>query len=299
MPEDENIQCWVDFWKASVRNREAVTDEVQAARWNGMADHFGKGMDGERRHQRMAGLFALLNEAGFSPEGAKVLDIGCGPGALSLPMARAGAKVTSLDISGAMLARLQETAREEGLAIDTAECSWWSADIDELGFRNTFDLVIASSTPAIKDVETFDRMMACSRKYCYYSGFIGMGEEKEGARHPISEILGEEVRKGHAFGPGGRAHGGPGMLYPFMYLYTLGVRPLLKFSGWGRNEEQGWAEAAEKAIERFGRNRQLSDGQKQKIRDYYRDAAIDGRYKPERRNISCMMVWTVKNRDWN
>jgi len=291
---NENALLWAEYWNASVQMRESVTDEIQAARWNEMAGEFGKNMDGERRQKRMASLLAVLKEAGFSPEGATVLDIGCGPGALSVPFARAGAKVTSLDIATGMLDRLRGTARDENLDITPIECSWWSADIDQLGFRNAFDLVIASSTPAIKDAETFDRMMACSKKFCYYNGFIGGSPRTAPDRKSLAGVLGFEERKGHACGPGGRAHGGPGMLFPFMHLYMKGIHPVIRFNQNAR-PEQDWNEAAERAIERFSRNRELSPEQKDTIRNYYKEQSIDGKVRHEPGALSAMMVWTVQN----
>jgi len=291
--QNDNAQCWVGFWKSSVKRKENVTDELQAERWNERAGDFGRHMEGEGRKKRITELLSLLKKAGFTPKGASILDIGCGPGALSLPLAREGAKVTSFDIASGMLDRIKETAKKEDLKITTVEGSWWSADIDRLGFRKKFDLVIASSTPAIRDVETFDRMMACSKKFCYYNGFFGVNDVPAEPRQPLHEILGIEPRPGHSFGPGGQAHGGPGLMYAFMYLYTLGYRPLIKLNSHAR-PELSWAEAAEKAIERFGRDRTLTGEQKQKIRDYYRNAAVDGKYKHESGNIGGMMVWNVK-----
>lgn len=212
MTQDNNVKCWVDCWKASIQSNKAVTDELQAARWNERADQFAQNMDDERRQKRTADVLGFLEEAGFSPEDTCVLDIGCGPGTLSLPFARAGADVTALDISTRMLDRLRETAQNEGLRINAVECSWWSADIDKLGFRNKFDLVVASMTPAVKDVETFDRMMACSKQFCYYSGFVRREDTDRTRQEILRKILGEEPRN--------HSHG-PGLVYPFMYSTCL------------------------------------------------------------------------------
>ncbi len=52
----------------------------------------------------------------LTPSGAaEVLDIGCGTGALSLPLARRGNRVLAVDLSPAMTAALQENAKEQGL----------------------------------------------------------------------------------------------------------------------------------------------------------------------------------------
>ena len=288
MTQDNNVKCWVDCWKASIRNDRIVTDEMQAARWNERADQFAQSMDDERPQKRTAGFLEFLEEAGFSTEGARVLDIECGPGTLSLPLARAGADVTALDISTGMLDRLKETGQNEGLRINAVEYPWWTADIDKLGFRNKFDLVIASMTPGVRDVETFDRMMACSRQFCYYSGFVRR-EKTDGTRREIlGEILGEK--------PHNHGHG-PGLVYPFMYLYVLGYRPLVKFSHVSRAREQDWAEAAERTIKALGRNRDISGGVEEKIREYYKNASPDGSYHSEAEVCTGMMVWSVTAKD--
>jgi ubiquinone/menaquinone biosynthesis C-methylase UbiE len=65
------------------------------------------------------GEASLANEglrlAGLRP-GERFLDVAAGPGGLSLPAARLGAKVLATDWSPAMIARFEARVREEGLA---------------------------------------------------------------------------------------------------------------------------------------------------------------------------------------
>jgi SAM-dependent methyltransferase len=55
------------------------------------------------------------------PPGSRVLDAGAGTGFLSLAAARLGYRVTALDISPRMLARLHESATHAGLSIEIVE----------------------------------------------------------------------------------------------------------------------------------------------------------------------------------
>ena len=53
------------------------------------------------------------------PAGARVIDIGCGPGRVTIPLARAvgpDGEVLALDVQAAMLARVAEKAAKEGIA---------------------------------------------------------------------------------------------------------------------------------------------------------------------------------------
>jgi ubiquinone/menaquinone biosynthesis C-methylase UbiE len=56
-----------------------------------------------------------LRRVGLAP-GMRFLDVACGSGALSVPGARLGAQVLAVDLSPAMIARLQARARREGLS---------------------------------------------------------------------------------------------------------------------------------------------------------------------------------------
>lgn len=287
MIHNENAEHWAECWRSSLLQSDFISDEMQAERWNKRADDFARDVTEARSKKKTDEFFSLLREAGFSPEGATILDIGCGPGSISLPLARAGAKVIALDISTGMLNRLKASAEEEDLDITPIECSWWTADIDKLGMRNRFDLVVASMTPGIRDVESFDRMMACSKRYCYYSNYIKADPEKI-----PKEIYIRILKKAPA-----NTIFASGFLYPFMYLYTLGIQPVVKIKYKSVKRDQNWLEAAEKAIDFFQLTQPISTDVKGQIRDYYRDHASEGIYNADYIMYTGMMVWSNNGPD--
>jgi len=68
-----------------------------------------------------------LLQSMFTPNGDKVLEIGCGTGLYTARLAAKGLKVTALDISGRMMVKAKERLKSLGL---TAE--WINADVTEV-----------------------------------------------------------------------------------------------------------------------------------------------------------------------
>ena len=282
LQQKDNIVNLVECWNQSSRSGLSALDEGRMAEvWNKRSGSFARNIEKDGRQKRTDVILSFLNECGFEPNGAKVLDIGCGPGTLSLPLSKLGAEVTALDISSGMLDRLKDSVKQESLPIDIIECSWWTADIDELGFRNEFDLVIASMTPGIKDAENFDRMIACSKKLCYYSNFLRRGEDRA-YREIRSSILGD--RSENIMN---------GLTFPFMYLYLSGYMPSVRIEHSELKEETSWQEAADRAIDLIGHGRDLDDGSREKIMEYYQNASVDGMYCSESDTYRGMMVWEI------
>lgn len=101
-------------------------------------------------------------------EGASILDIGAGTGAMAIPLALKGAHVTAMDISEGMLAALNEDAHETGIQkhIHTHQSDW-----DSFPVNQKFDIVIASMTPAISDLPKIEKMIAATKKLGIYVGW--------------------------------------------------------------------------------------------------------------------------------
>lgn len=112
---------WNAEWTRLSAAREAPHD---AAFWDRRAVDF---RGGDETSPYVTGFIACLRAL----PGESVLDVGCGSGALALPLARAGHPVCALDFSQGMLAVLRERAAAEGLSgVQTVHASWdddWAA----------------------------------------------------------------------------------------------------------------------------------------------------------------------------
>ena len=86
----------------------------------------------------------VLDEvAGRVDAGERVLDVGCGTGALAACMARRGALVTAVDVSAAMLARAAERLARDGLAEQVRLREMGVAELDTLP-AGAFDAVTST-----------------------------------------------------------------------------------------------------------------------------------------------------------
>ena len=289
--KDRNIKNWTDFWKSSKGFFDNKPDTEQAEFWDtqwGQKDRgISKNLKPGKKQKRMKEIFEILDETGFKIKGSSILDIGSGPGATAVPFAQVGAKVTALDISGTALEQLKTYADKKGLNIKTITSSWWTANIDKLGLRNKFDLVFVTSTPAVKDAECLDRMIACSKGYCFYSFFIqnhGFGPMTD------DEAIGKILNKN---GPKNTSKKGSLFTNTFMYLYLLGYRPVVKIIKNKRNVSLDWEEAADRTIRSLERFEKCTAAEKRKIHKYYKSSAVDGKYRAGHFVYSGMMAWKI------
>lgn len=290
MLSDQNIKIWVDCWKESSNDSTWLKKMGSADLWEQRADGFAKGLSPKKKPlKRTSEVFDLVAELGFKAKGASVLDIGCGPGRIAIPLAKAGAKVTGIDISGKVLEYLRANAAAEGVSIKTIQSSWWDADIDELDLRKKFDLVIASMTPSVKDPRTFDKMIACSKKYCFHSAFL-RNYRGNFVDDGVQKIIQAKDKKAE----NKRADGASPFVFNFMYLYMCGYRPLVRLQHGRRRTATSWEEASENTIRFHGLR--SSPAICRKVREYYKSIAIDGKCRSVADIFTGLMAWNVKEK---
>lgn len=74
------------------------------------------------------------------PDGARVLDVGCGPGRHLIPLARAGLSVTGIDVSERLLGIARDAANEADLA---GRVALFECDARSMPFDDEFDAVLS------------------------------------------------------------------------------------------------------------------------------------------------------------
>jgi SAM-dependent methyltransferase len=72
------------------------------------------------------------------PAGARILDVGCGPGRHAVPLAMAGLNVTGIDVSLRFLEIAAESARAAGVG-----AAFFEVDARQMPFEDEFDAVIS------------------------------------------------------------------------------------------------------------------------------------------------------------
>lgn len=129
-------KLWISQFDLKQRKENIYAGKKEAESYNSSVSIWA---DGEKR----AGLFEFEADS-------TVLDIGCGPGILSIPLASRVKSITALDPSENMLDILKKHIKEKGIYnIKTVESCWENAAPELIGKH---DYVIASYSLMMRDI---------------------------------------------------------------------------------------------------------------------------------------------------
>ncbi len=208
MNNDQTISVYSDIdWQLLWRQSRAEKSwkSKDAKGWDEKAPAFAGRMRDSAYAERVISHLDLSKDL-------SVLDIGCGPGTLAVPIAGKVKRVTAVDYSQAMLDLLEQQAAVYGVDnITTVNCAWeddWSAfGID------SHDIVIASRSMNIDDL----------------AGGLNKMNDYADRQVFVSERIAPSPFDPDAFQAVGRPfNSGPDYIYTVNMLYSLGIHPRIE-----------------------------------------------------------------------
>ncbi len=179
-----------------------------------------------------------------------VADVACGTGTYAVRMAPFCKKVTCIDISRGMLAKLEEKCRRFSLSnIEIVNKDWQSFVPEE-----DFDLVFCSMTPLLRDSANIRKIVASSRRFIGIVTWAGVRRNRLLAELS-RKILGKEMDQK-----------GQDITITFNYLYSLGLAPSLTFFTGCWEKIRPAEKQVENLIWRLEMKRPLTEAEKKEVR---------------------------------
>ena len=108
---------------------------------------------------------------GVTVAGTRILEIGCGSGLITIPLAQEALQVTALDLTQEMLDLVAEEMAKAQTANIELRCSSWQAVEPSLeALQKSCDSVWAVRSTAITKPEDLTKMELCSKAWCVFAG---------------------------------------------------------------------------------------------------------------------------------
>ncbi len=185
-------------------------------RWDSRAEVWETERRQHRRDdERVTATVEFLTKRGILTPDCRIADIGCGPGRFAAAFARNAGGVVGLDISPKMVAYGNEYIRSLGLHNAQLHCCDFSQlDVRQEGYAQAFDLVFASQTPAVHNLEGLQKAMEMSRGWCLNITHI------QRRNFLCNRILEEVFHRDNPIRDGGRS-----FYALFNILFLLGYEP--------------------------------------------------------------------------
>ena len=149
-----------EFWQSS------YNADVHKQLWDEAAKgYLNKPIPALKDHS----FLSMIDHCGVLDNQTSILDIGCGAGTLTMALAPYVKQAVGCDLSQKMIHGAVAKAAELGLINTNFYClNWHAIALEDLGWEKAFDVVFAHQTPAIGSYDTFDKMVRCAKKACFF-----------------------------------------------------------------------------------------------------------------------------------
>jgi SAM-dependent methyltransferase len=265
--EGINSINWDRLWQEQM---EAASFKGEGREfWDGMAHRLER-----KKDLKDAYLEEFLKRIDLS-NCESLLDVGCGTGAVALPLAKRVRTVTALDLSPVMLQYLAAEIAARAIGnVSLKQADFPHISPAELG---THDVVIASrSLPMGNLRQSLTRIHEAGRKRCYVTWIAERNESD--AR--ICRLTGNEY---HPF---------PDYLIMVNMLYTMGITANVEI--FSVVDEYCFA-GPQEAIQNVTRGRPITAEVREKLNEYFRDLLVfEGGFWRRRMENKWALIWWKK-----
>ena len=191
---------WNELWQ-NAREQKSWNSK-KPSDWDQKAASFSK------RNKNSPYVSLFLAKLPLDPS-MSVLDVGCGPGTLAIPLAKQVTSVTCIDYSQAMLELVEKRALDNGLhTIRTVNCSW-EDDWKQHGVE-PHDITISSRSIGVGDLHgALTKLNAYAKRFVF-----------------VTDRISPTPFDPEAFAAVGRDfNAGPDYIYTVNCLYSMGIHP--------------------------------------------------------------------------
>ena len=236
--------------------------------------------DASREHRRHL-VGHMARKAQLGPSGA-VLDIGCGPGGHALEIASLAGSVEGFDLAPKMVELAKENAARDGCANAHFQVlDWGTANLDNLGWRKKFQMVLASRTPAVNGRAALEKMIAASCGCCC---MISQVDTRHSVRDRLKTLVDWDAHKERI---------SRSFYCAFNLLWLMGYYPEVEYMDRAWESDSSLEEAEPMYLRFFESLGPLSPQQKEGLTRKLAELSSDGRVKESVQAKVALMFWSV------
>ncbi|EHQ91078.1 class I SAM-dependent methyltransferase [Desulfosporosinus youngiae] len=262
-----------ELWQPNLRNLKAGMEW-----WNSKAEKFSVKELPTVENSIAMRIIQLENMVG---KGSRTLDVGCGGGRFSFVLEAMGAEATATDFSSEMIKKALEKGKERGSKVRFSADNWHTVNLQEKNWEKQFDLVLAHMTPAVVSADTFLKLSEASR------GWVIMVKPTRRTNSILDELnrLVKAEQDTKALDET--------MVYAFDLVWRTGGRPKFEYEEQIWKDDQPLEEAIKEYTLRISSTHELSDSDRETIREYLESIAVDGIVHEVSNTTIVVMYWHV------
>lgn len=267
---------WNETWKSMMESQSKTSMNTDCA-------NMWKRKENARRFWKMSlenrnRVEKTISGMALKPE-SRVLDIGAGPGSLSIPLAQRVKHVTAVEPAEGMMEVMKENIETYALKnIDCVYKDWEAVDVSS-DLCPPYDIVFASYSLGMRDIRaSIRKMVEVSSGYVYLYWFAGETSWDIHSRKLWPSLHGCEYRQG------------PKVDVLYNVLYDMGIYPNMKVFPF---EHTNCFENLEEAVEHFKPQYSAFSPEQEEILRFYLQEVLE-----EEKGALVQRGWSTRVKLW-